>query len=97
MTDEELFQHCVCELGIAPFDYYDLSPKELQLIAEYIPKKKKRDYEMQRKVIMMAVACAMNGKDKPLFEEEKEQMKPISTEERSEIFELLEKAFGGDN
>ena len=46
---------------------------------------------------MMAVSCAMNGKDKPLFEEEKEQMKSISMEERSETFKLLEKAFGGDN
>ena len=87
----------MCELGIAPFDYYDLSPKELQLIAEYIPQKRKRDYEMQRKVIMMAISCAMNGKDKPLFEEEKEQMIPVSMEERIETFDLLEEIFGGDN
>ncbi len=73
-----------------------MSPKELHLIAEYVPKKRKRDYEMQRKVMMMAVACAMSGKDKPLFElEEKEKMKDISAEERQETLKLLNEAFGG--
>lgn len=74
-----------------------MSPKELQLIAEYIPKRRKRDYEMQHKVTMMAVSCALSGKDRPLFEsEEKEQMKPITLEEREETFNLIEKVFGGD-
>lgn len=51
---------------------------------------------MQRKVIMMAVTCAVSGKDKPLFElEEKEKMKEISAEERQETLKLLNEAFGG--
>lgn len=75
-----------------------MSPKELHLIAEYVPKKRKRDYEMQRKVMMMAVACAMNGKDKPLFDfEEKEMVQEISVEERQETLNLLNEVFGGGN
>lgn len=73
-----------------------MSPKELHLIAEYVPKKRKRDYEMQRKVMMMAVACAMNGKDKPLFDlQEKEMVQEISAEERQETLHLLNEVFGG--
>lgn len=51
---------------------------------------------MQRKVMMMAVACAMNGKDKPLFDlEEKEMVQEISVEERQETLNLLNEVFGG--
>ena len=74
-----------------------MSPKEISLIAQYRPKKLKRDYEMLRKVIMIGVRCAMSGKDKPLFENEKEQMKEITSEERRETFDLLSDVFGGDN
>ena len=53
---------------------------------------------MQRKVMMMAVACAMNGKDKPLFDfEEKEMVQEISVEERQETLNLLNEVFGGGN
>lgn len=52
---------------------------------------------MLRKVIMIGVRCAMSGKDKPLFENEKEQMKEITSEERRETFDLLSDVFGGDN
>ena len=52
---------------------------------------------MQHEVIMRAVSCAMSGKGRPLFEnDEKEQMKSITLEEREETFNLLEQVFGGE-
>lgn len=95
ISDEELFQYCTCELGVTPFDYYDLSPKELSLIADYRSKKKKNDYEMLRKIIMIGVACALKGKDKPLFSESESKVSAISEEDRESTLKMIDDIFGG--
>lgn len=96
MTEEELFQFCVCEVGITPFEYYDLSPREIDIIAKGKIKKQRDNFEMLRKIVLFGVAGALKGKDQPLFDTDDAKVIEITKQDREETLNMLNDIFGSE-
>lgn len=83
-----MFKLATGYLGISSFEYYELTPRELELMFEGYTGK----LEMYVIATKLAICNALKGKNHKLFDKNKEN-KTISIEEKKKQLEELKRIF----
>lgn len=89
-----MFKLATGYLGISSFEYYELTPRELELMFEGYTEKFKNELEMYCIAIKVAIFNALKGKNHRLFSiNNNKENKTISIEEKKKQLEELKRIF----
>lgn len=88
-----MFKLAISYLNISAFEYYELTPRELQLMFEGYNEKYKQDIEMQAIAMRVAVVNANRGKSYKVFREDGKPNNVIDPSDKKKELEELKKKF----
>ncbi|WP_069649637.1 hypothetical protein [Caloranaerobacter ferrireducens] len=87
-----MFKLATGYLGISSFEYYELTPRELELMFEGYTEKYKNELEMYCIATKVAIFNAMKGKNHKLFSNNNES-KLVDIEEKKKQLDELKRIF----
>ncbi|WP_026478262.1 hypothetical protein [Alkaliphilus transvaalensis] len=88
-----MFKLATGYLGISFSDYYNTTPRELQLMFQGYGEKQKQETELQEIATRVAIINAMNKKNFKVFGEKKEKSKTVDQDRKSAELDYLKGMF----